>query len=50
MNPTRDRITEANHLFQQGKFLVVLWILIAVCIVYYFFGLQHKSAGSVAVT
>jgi K(+)-stimulated pyrophosphate-energized sodium pump len=38
-----------TYLAQQGKFLVLLWVLIALCIVYYFFGLQHKSAGSVAV-
>jgi K(+)-stimulated pyrophosphate-energized sodium pump len=38
-----------TYLGQQGKFLVLLWALIALCIVYYFFGLQHKSAGSVAV-
>jgi K(+)-stimulated pyrophosphate-energized sodium pump len=38
-----------TYLFQQGKFLFVLWILIAACIVYYFSGLQHKSVGDVAV-
>ncbi len=38
-----------TYLLQQGKFLFVLWILIAACIVYYFFGLQHKSFGAVAV-
>ncbi len=38
-----------TYLAQQGKFLVLLWALIALCIVYYFFGLQHKSPGSVAV-
>ena len=38
-----------TYLGQQGKFLVLLWGLIALCIVYYFFGLQHKSPGSVAV-
>jgi K(+)-stimulated pyrophosphate-energized sodium pump len=38
-----------TYLWQQGKFLFVLWILIAVCIVYYFFGLQHKSIGDVGV-
>src|SRR5512136_1914087 len=25
-----------TYLFQQGKFLVILWVLIAACIVYYF--------------
>jgi K(+)-stimulated pyrophosphate-energized sodium pump len=38
-----------TYLAQQGKFLVLLWALIAVCIVYYFLGLQHKSIGAVLV-
>jgi K(+)-stimulated pyrophosphate-energized sodium pump len=38
-----------TYLQQQGKFLLVLWSLIAVCILYYFLGLQHKSFGSVLV-
>jgi K(+)-stimulated pyrophosphate-energized sodium pump len=38
-----------TYLAQQGKFIMLLWVLIALCIVYYFFGLQHKTAGSVAV-
>jgi K(+)-stimulated pyrophosphate-energized sodium pump len=38
-----------TYLQQQGKFLLVLWVLIAVCILYYFLGLQHKSIGAVAV-
>ncbi len=38
-----------TYLFQQGKFLAVLWILIAVCMVYYFLGLQHQSFGHVFV-
>ncbi|MBM3821434.1 MAG: sodium-translocating pyrophosphatase [Verrucomicrobia bacterium] len=32
-----------TYLLQQGKFLSVLWTLIAICIVYYFQFLQHKS-------
>lgn len=36
-----------TYLFQQGRFLSMLWILIAVCMVYYFFFLQHKSVGAV---
>ena len=36
-----------TYLFQQGKFLAVLWILIAACIGYYFFFLQKMPAGSV---
>ena len=38
-----------TYLWQQGKFLVLLWTLIAVCMVYYFLGLQEKSIGSVLV-
>jgi K(+)-stimulated pyrophosphate-energized sodium pump len=38
-----------SYLFQQGKFLVALWVLIAVCIIYYFGVLEHKSVGNVAL-
>jgi K(+)-stimulated pyrophosphate-energized sodium pump len=38
-----------TYLFQQGKFLAILWILIAVCMVYYFKCLQEKTFGSVLV-
>ena len=38
-----------TYLFQQGKFLAALWILIAVCMVYYFKCLQDKTFGPVAV-
>ena len=38
-----------TYLWQQGKFLVLLWALIAACIVYYFFFLQGKTIGSVGV-
>ncbi|MSR70276.1 MAG: sodium-translocating pyrophosphatase [Phycisphaerales bacterium] len=38
-----------SYLWQQGKFLVWLWLLIAACIVYYFGVLEHKSAGNVAL-
>jgi K(+)-stimulated pyrophosphate-energized sodium pump len=38
-----------TYLLQQGKFLVALWILIALCMLYYFIGLQHKSAGEVLI-
>ncbi len=38
-----------SYLFQQGKFLVGLWVLIAACIIYYFGVLEHKSASSVAL-
>ncbi len=32
-----------TYLFQQGKFLVVLWVLIAACIIYYFVGLPWND-------
>lgn len=38
-----------TYLFQQGKFLALLWILIAVCMGYYFGVLSHMSAGHVVV-
>ncbi len=38
-----------TYLLQQGKFLFALWVLIAVCIIYYFYGLQSKSLGSVSI-
>ncbi|MBI5387000.1 MAG: sodium-translocating pyrophosphatase [Verrucomicrobia bacterium] len=38
-----------TYLFTQGKFLAILWVLIAVCMVYYFMGLQHDSIGKVAI-
>ncbi len=38
-----------SYLFQQGKFLAVLWVLIGICIVYYFAALQHMSLGKVVL-
>ncbi len=38
-----------TYLWQQGKFLVMVWLLIALCMLYYFVGLQHASAGNVIV-
>jgi K(+)-stimulated pyrophosphate-energized sodium pump len=38
-----------TYLFQQGKFLAILWLLIAGCIFFYFKILEHKSFGDVAV-
>ena len=38
-----------TYLFQQGKFLAGLWILIAICIVYYFVGLQGSTIGAVTI-
>src|SRR5687768_3227838 len=38
-----------TYLFQQGKFLAVLWLLIAACIAYYFLILQKLPVGSVVM-
>ncbi len=38
-----------TYVLQQGKFLVALWILIGICIVYYFAGLQHMAIGGVLI-
>jgi len=38
-----------TYLLQQGKFLIVLWVLIAACVVYYFGVLEGKSAPAVAL-
>ena len=38
-----------TYLFQQGKFLAMLWILIAICMAYYFGVLSHMSAGHVVI-
>src|ERR1017187_6737262 len=38
-----------TYLWQQGKFLVVLWVLIGSCIAYYFYGLSGQTAGHVVV-
>jgi len=38
-----------TYLFTQGKFLAILWVLIAGCMVYYFLGLQHEPAGNVVL-
>ena len=36
-----------TYLFQQGKFLMILWFLIAICITYYFKVLQAMPVGNV---
>jgi K(+)-stimulated pyrophosphate-energized sodium pump len=36
-----------TYLFQQGKFLAMLWVLIAACMIYYFGTLSHMSSGHV---
>jgi K(+)-stimulated pyrophosphate-energized sodium pump len=38
-----------TYLFQQGKFLVALWILIAICMIYYFGVLQGKVASDIII-
>ena len=38
-----------TYLFTQGRFLAILWFLIAACMVYYFWGLSHESIGKVIV-
>jgi len=38
-----------TYLFTQGKFLAILWLLIAACMTYYFMGLQHKGLGNVVI-
>ena len=38
-----------TYLQQQGKFLIVLWVLIAACMVYYFLFLQHVPFGSLTL-
>jgi K(+)-stimulated pyrophosphate-energized sodium pump len=38
-----------TYLFTQGKFLAILWVLIAACIFFYFNVLEHKSIGDVLI-
>ena len=38
-----------SYLAQQGKFLIILWVLIAICMVYYFMGLSHKPVSEMAI-
>ena len=38
-----------TYLWQQGKFLAVLWLLIAACMIYYFGHLQGKATSAVLV-
>ena len=38
-----------TYLFQQGKFLAILWLLIGGCIFFYFKVLENKSFGDVGV-
>lgn len=38
-----------TYLLQQGKFLAVLWFLVALCMTYYFLVLQHESFKNLIV-
>jgi len=38
-----------TYLFQQGRFLAILWVLIAACIFFYFKVLEHSTLGNVIV-
>ena len=38
-----------TYLLQQGKFLLALWILIAICIIYYFGALAAMGASNVVI-
>ncbi len=38
-----------TYLFQQGRFLMILWVLIAACIFFYFKVLENNSFGNVIV-
>jgi len=38
-----------TYLWQQGKFLALLWLLIAACMIYYFGGLAGNTAGAVTM-
>ncbi len=51
MGAVSDTIWETckTYLFQQGKFLMILWVLIGACMVYYFGVLQGKSVLQVGI-
>jgi K(+)-stimulated pyrophosphate-energized sodium pump len=38
-----------SYLAQQGKFLLGLWVLIAICMIYYFMGLSHAPFGNMVI-
>src|SRR6266446_4390602 len=38
-----------TYLFTQGKFLAIVWVLIAACMTFYFMGLQHEAFGRVVI-
>jgi len=56
--PVHDSMAKVSHmiwetcktyLFTQGKFLAILWVLIAGCMIYYFGVLQGNTVGHVVV-
>src|SRR5882762_8148220 len=56
--PVHDSMAKVSHtiwetcktyLFTQGRFLAILWVLIAACMIYYFKVLQGNSLGHVVV-
>lgn len=56
--PVHERMREVSstiwetcktYLQQQGKFLAVLWFLVALCMTYYFLVLQHETVGNLIV-
>ena len=49
MGDVSDTIWETckTYLLQQGKFLMVVWCLVGLCILYYFGVLDHKGVGPV---
>ena len=51
MTDVSDTIWETckTYLQQQGRFLIGLWGLIAICITYYFAGLSHEPFASVGI-
>ena len=38
-----------TYLFQQGKFLMALWVLIAICMIYYFGALSGMPTGEIVI-
>ena len=55
VHPTMAKVSQTiwgtckTYLFQQGKFLTILWLLIGSCIFFYFKVLEGKSLGDVSV-
>ncbi|MCX8109204.1 MAG: sodium-translocating pyrophosphatase [Verrucomicrobiae bacterium] len=56
--PVHERMREVSsiiwetcktYLQQQGKFLAVLWFLVAICMTYYFLVLQHETVWNLLV-